>query len=169
LHLHGFGRAVPLIALVACHDERPSPHVFASPPPPSPKAAGAPATPSAPELPIGTTAPDARLVSISDAATGAPVALGSIADSVDVLTLVSFGPNSERWRNGGHVELRVRNGSMDTTLVLQLDSPAPSVVAHAFRVAGLKIGRYTSVVRLRAGTGRVIAESTPLYLEVVGR
>jgi hypothetical protein len=63
----------------------------------------------------------------------------------------------------------MRGAAMDTTLVLRLDSPAPAVVAHTFRVAGLKIGRYTGVVRLKAGTGRVLAESIPLYLEVVGR
>jgi hypothetical protein len=108
-------------------------------------------------------------VSIADAATGAPVAMGSIADSVDVLTLVAFGPSSGPWRNGGQVELVLRGSTMDTTLVLRLDSPAPSLVAHTFRVARLKIGRFTSVVRLRASTGQVLAESTPLYLEVVGR
>jgi hypothetical protein len=167
--MRAFVRAVPLIALVACHDERPSPHVYGSPPPTSPRAAATAASMSAPELPIGTIGPGARLVSISDAATGIPVALGSIADSVDVLTLVAFGPNSGPWRKGGHVELVVRGGTMDTTLVLRLDSPAPSIVAHTFRVAGLKSGRYTSVVRLRASTGRVIAESVPLYLEVVRR
>ena len=155
-----------VIALIACHDERPSKHVYGSPPPQSPRVA---ATPAAPELPIGTIGPGARLVSISDAATGAPVGLGSIADSVDVLTLVAFGPNSGSSRNGGRVELVVRGGTMDTTLVLRLESPAPSIVAHTFRVAGLKSGRYTSVVRLRASTGRVIAESIPLYLEVVRR
>lgn len=169
MHHRWFVRAFALIALIACHDERPSPHVYSSPPPPSPKVAATPASATAPELPIGTIGPGARLLSVSDAATGAPVALGNIADSVDVLTLVAFGPNSGPWRNGGHVELVVRGGSMDTTLVLRLDSPAPSVVAHTFRIAGLKIGRYMSVVRLRASTGRVIAESTPVYLEMVGR
>jgi hypothetical protein len=155
-----------LIALIACHDERPSKHVYGSPPSQSPRVA---ATPAPPELPIGTIGPGAQLVSVSDAATGAPVGLSNIADSVDVLTLVAFGPHSVSPRNEGRVELAVHGASLDTTLVLRLESPAPSLVAHTFRVAGLKSGRYTSVVLLRASTGRVIAESIPLYLEVVRR
>jgi hypothetical protein len=162
----GFVTSLSAITLIACHDEQRSTHVYASPPP-SPKVAVT-ASPPAPELPLGAIGAGARLVSISDAATGAPVAIGSIADSVDVLTLVTFGPNSDAWRIGAQVELLVRGISRDTTLVFRLATPAPSIVAHAFRVAGLKVGRYTGTVRLRASGGRVIAESIPVYLEVVG-
>jgi hypothetical protein len=58
---------------------------------------------------------------------------------------------------------------MDTTLALPLRAPAPSVVAHAFRVAGLKPGRYTVVVRLRTSSGQSIAESIATHLEVLER
>jgi hypothetical protein len=155
-----------LMALVAC--ERPSSHVYGSPPP-QPKPTGTPASPTMPDLPLGTTGPGARLVAISDAATGAPIPLGSIADSIDVLTLVAFGPVAGLSRDGGRVELALRGSSMDTTLVLPLEAPAPIIVAHPFRIAGLKAGRYTAVVRLRMIHGQVIAESIPTYFEVIAR
>ena len=110
----------------------------------------------------------ARLVAITDAATGKPVALGSVSDSIDVLTLVAFGPGEQASRQGGRVELVVR-GSTDTTLMLPLSAPAPSVVAHAFRIAGLRSARYTAVVRLRSSSGQPLAESIPMHFEVVQR
>jgi hypothetical protein len=155
--------------LVSC--DRPSQHVYSSPPPASPKlpAGTTPAISRAPELPLGAMGPDAQLVAVADAATGAPVALGSITDSVDVLTLVTFGPAEWTAREGGRVELAVRGPSIDTTLVRALGKPAPSVAAQSFRLTGLKVGRYTTVVRLRLTDGRVLAESIPLALDVVAR
>ena len=162
--MRGFvaGRAIAVLALLGC--ERPSPHVYSSPPP---RGAAVPVAPTMPELPIGSIGPGARIVAISDAVTGAPVALGSLTDSIDVLTLVAFGPATNASRDGGRVELVLRGSPMDTTLALHLDVPAPSVVAHVFRVAGLKVGRYTVVVRLRTSGGQVLAETIPLYMEVV--
>jgi hypothetical protein len=109
----------------------------------------------------------ARLVSVTDAVTGAPVALGDITDSVDVLTLVAFGPGEQLAREGGRVELDVRGQSTDTTLVRQLGAPAPIIAANTFRLSGLQRGRYTSVVRLRMTNGRVLAESIPLAFAVM--
>ncbi|MEO5817289.1 MAG: hypothetical protein ABIT20_18625 [Gemmatimonadaceae bacterium] len=157
-----------LLAGAAC--EQPSKHVYSSPPPtPNASTGAAPAISGAPEIPIGTLAAGARLVSVTDAATGAPVALGSITDSVDVLTLVAFGPGEWAARHGGRIELAVRGPSFDTTLVRNLGAPAPSIAAHTFRVGGLMVGRYSSVVRLRSTDGSLLAESIPLLIEVVAR
>lgn len=163
--------AALLVSFLLAGCDRPSQHVYSSPPPPSPKlpAGTTPAISSAPELPFGVMGPEARFVAIADAATGAPVALGSIADSVDVLTLVTFGPAQWTAREGGRVELQVRGPSVDTTLVRALGAPAPSIAAHTFRLTGLKVGRYSNVVRLRTTGGRVLAESIPLAIDVVAR
>ena len=166
-------RAVPpllLSLLVACHDEQPRTHVYRSPPPvtsPVTAQVKAPVRASTgPEIPIGTKGASARLVSIADAASGAPVPLFGITDSVDVLTIVALGPHAEP-APAVRIELVLRGTAMDTTLVLQLAAPAPSVIAHAFRVSGLKEGRYTCVVRLLTSGGRVLAESIATYLEVI--
>jgi hypothetical protein len=113
--------------------------------------------------------PGARFVSVTDAATGAPVALGSITDSIDVLTLVAFGPAEWTSREGGRVELELRGPSFDTTYVHILGVPSPSIAAHTFRIAGLKGGRYSSVLRLRMTSGHVLAATLPVVLEVVQR
>jgi len=113
--------------------------------------------------------PAARLIAVTDAATGAPVELQSIADSIDVLTLVAFGPAEWTAREGGRVELELRGRARDTTLIHRLGAPAPSIAGHTFRLSGLQVGPYTSVVRLRMTDGRVLAESIPLALEVVAR
>jgi hypothetical protein len=155
-----------LLAGAAC--DRPSNHVYSSPPPTPQRPAGTvPAISQAPEIPLGALGPGARLVSINDAATGAPVALGSITDSVDVLTLVAFGPAQWLAREGGRVELTMRGQTFDTTLVRSLGAPAPTIAAHTFRVGGLKVGRYSGVVRLTSTNGSVLAESIPLLIEVV--
>ena len=153
-----------LHVLLACHDEQPRTHVYSSPPP-SAQARAPVAAAAAAEIPIGTKGAAARLVSISDAATGAPVTLGNIIDSVDVLTLVALGPHSEP-AHGARVELVMRGSAMDTTLVLRIATAPPSILAHAFRVAGLKPGRYTCVVRLLTPDGRVLAESIATHLDV---
>jgi hypothetical protein len=159
--------ALALLMTLAC--ERQSPHVYSSPPPSPPNAAKGATTASAPDIPMGAIGPGARLVAIADAATGVPVALGNIIDSIDVLTLAAFGPSAGASRDGGRVELVVHGYAMDTTLVLPLSAPASNVVAHAFRIAGLKPGRYTAVVRLRTRSGQPIAESIATQLEVIAR
>jgi hypothetical protein len=167
MHVKAAALSLSLLS-VAC--DRPSQHVYSSPAPPAKLPAGStPAITRAPEFPLGTMGPEARLVAVADAATGAPVALGSIADSVDVLTLVTFGPAASTAREGGRVELDVRGPAVDTTLVHALGAPAPSIAAHSFRLTGLTAGRYTTVVRLRMTDGRVLAQSIPLALDVVAR
>jgi len=167
MHVRAAALSLSLLSL-GC--DRPSQHVYSSPPPPAKLPAGAtPAITRAPELPLGAMGPEARLVAVADAATGAPVALGSITDSVDVLTLVAFGPAEWTARDGGRVELDVRGPTLDTTLVHVLGAPAPSVAAHSFRLTGLKAGRHSIAVRLRMTDGRVLAQSIPLALDVVAR
>ena len=163
-------KAALLFSFVSMGCEGPSKHVYSSPPPPAKLPAGTTrALSSSPEIPFGTMGPGAKIVAVTDAATGAPVALGSFTDSVDVLTLVAFGPAVWTAREGGRVELEVRGTSFDTTFVRVLGVPAPSIAAHTFRLAALKEGRYSSVVRLRMTSGHVLAETIPLALEVVGR
>lgn len=159
---------VSMCLSVGC--DRPSQHVYSAPPPaPKPPAGSTPAITRAPELPLGAMGPEARLVAVADAATGAPVAVGSITDSVDVLTLIAFGPAEWTAREGGRIELEVRGPSADTTLIHGLGAPAPNVAAHSFRLTGMKAGRYATVVRLRMTDGRVLAQSIPLALDVVAR
>jgi len=162
--------AVLVLSFVSVGCDQPSKHVYSSPPPPAKLPAGTtPALSTSPEIPFGTMGAGAKIVAVADAATGAPVALGSITDSVDVLTLVAFGPAEWTAREGGRVELEVRSSSFDTTLVRVLGAPAPSIAAHTFRLSALKEGRYSSVVRLRMTSGHVLAATVPLVLEVVAR
>jgi hypothetical protein len=159
-----------LFALLACHDERANPHAYASAPPPA-AARGSAATPSVPEPPMGTKGGDARITAVVDAATGTPAALTDVTASIDVMTIVARGPgrpHSERAR----VELVVR-GTRDTTLVLELEAPAPTIVAHSFHLDvagsnrdGIRPGRYAMHVRIIGGDGHAIAVSLPLYVEV---
>ena len=159
---------VAMLSFASVGCDRPSKHVYSSPPPQRPLPAGATPALSTPlEIPFGTMGPGAQLVSVTDAATGVPVALGSITDSVDVLTLVAFGPDAALARVGGRVEFEVRGQAVDTTMVRQLGAPAPSVAANTFRLTGLKSGRYSTVVRLRMTGGHVLAESIPFQLQVV--
>src|SRR5436190_1299809 len=107
--------AAAAMTVVSLGCERPSQHVYSSPPPPRSLPAGTTPALSTPlEIAFGSMGPGAQLVSVTDAATGVPVALGSITDSVDVLTLVSFGPGESLARLGGRVELDVRGPVSDT-------------------------------------------------------
>ena len=162
--------ALPLLTLLAMGCDRPSEHVYRSPAPPAPLPAGATrAITKAPEIPLGAMGPGAQLLAVTDAATGTPVALQSITDSIDVLTVVAFGPAEWMAKEGGRVELEVHGTSSDTTNVHALGAPAPSIAAYTFRLTSLKAGRYSSVLRLRATNGNVLAASLPLILEVVSR
>ncbi len=162
--------AALLLPFLAMSCDRPSEHVYSSPPPRPPLPSGAaPAISTSPEIPLGAMGPGVRLVSVTDAATGAPIATGRITDSVDVLTLVAFGPAEWTSREGGRVELELRGPSTDTTYVHLLGVPAPSIAAHTFRLTGLQAGRYSSVLRLRMTSGHVLAATIPMVLEVVVR
>lgn len=157
----------PLLSLVSLSCDQPSKHVYSSPPPRRPLPAGTTPALSTPlEIPFGSMGPGAQIVSVTEAATGLPVALGSITDSVNVLTLVAFGPGDALARQGGRVELHVRGQVSDTTLVRALGRPAPSIAANTFRLSGLPEGRFTIVVRLRMTDGHVLAESIPMPFAV---
>jgi hypothetical protein len=137
----------------------------------APNASGGQTTGSA-EAVLGTAGPDAKILAFASAATGAPVSLDELVDSVDVLTLVARGPD-ERGLGASEVRLEL-HGAKDTTLVLRLERPAPSIVAHAFRLHGaarvdgarLAAGHYEMRVALGANDGRTIAASAPLYFTV---
>lgn len=107
------------------------------------------------------------------ASTGSIASLGDITDSIDVLTVVSRGKGSSA-ADRAFIELRFA-GPTDTTLVEAVEPPVPAVIAHVFRMdaahgrAGLRDGLYRAQVRLLGPSGRVIAQSTPLYLTVRGR
>ena len=163
----GLSCSLLLVLLMACRDDRP--HVFQAPPAlhaPIPQPAR---VASAPEVPAGTFA-DARIVSVSDAASGAPVALTDITRPIDVMTVCARGP-TRPVRESARVEL-IMHGTTDAVQTLVLVSPAPSVVAHAFtipagdRTAGLRPGPYQMHVRIVGGDGRVLATSIPLYIEL---
>lgn len=151
-----------LLVAVACHDEGERAQVHAVPPP---RAAPAPPPVATPELPPGAFAPGAKVLSVTDAATGTPVLLGAVPDSFDVLVLVAFGPEPSLARAGGSVQLVVR-GIGDSVQVLRLPGPAPSQVAHAFRVSRLTPGPYALSVRLSSAGGVVLAESVPMRIDV---
>jgi hypothetical protein len=149
---------------MACHDDRPNNHVYASPPP---KTVPAPAAPIVDEAPLGTNGPGARITSVLDATTGAPVALTNVVGDVDVMTLAALGPGNLGEAEDVRVELVIR-GSRDTTLTLPLGRPAPRMIAHAFRLPAGVLGRGQSTVRARlvAGKARVVVESTPIFASV---
>lgn len=162
-------RAALLFAplLVACQGERPNPHVYASPAPRATAAAGTgAATAPVPEAPLGSQGPGARLTSVLDAVTGAPVALSSATGAVDVMALVALGPGS--WQ-GLRVSMDLAiKGTRDTALVWELGTPAPLMAAHAFRVelGALGPGRYSMRARLLRGGSEVVVESAPLFFQV---
>jgi hypothetical protein len=161
-----FAVLVALFVVVACHDDRP--HVFQSAPPQAPRAP-VNETPTAPEAPTGTFA-DARITSVADAATGAPVVLTSITRPITVMTVSARGPGRPQ-SESARVELIMR-GTTEATQALALAAPASSVVAHPFTIpagdprAGLPTGRYTLQVRIVGGDGRVLATSVPLHIEL---
>ena len=161
---------IPLIILLACHDDRP--HVFRAPPPAAPRPEVI-AMPSAPEVQIGTHGAEARITAVLDAATGTPIALTNISHTIELMTLVARGP-ARPVSESARVEL-VMHGTEEATQTLALDAPAPTIVAHTFTVpvagdgrTGLRAGRYTALVRIVAGDGQVLASSVPLFLELRG-
>ena len=170
-------RFVPVLfaVLLACHDDRP--HVFQAPPSSVARPVASPgalqASPPIPPVQIGTFGAEARISAIRYASTGAPVALTDITEPIEVETLVARGPGRPP-NEGGRVELTL-HGTDEVSQTLVLDAPAPTIVAHVFAVpvaadgrTGLRSGRYTIEVSLRGGDGRLLATSTPLYLEIRG-
>jgi hypothetical protein len=145
--------------------------VYQSSPPPRATAAVPAATGAASttELPVGSSGPSARVVSVRVASTGEPAALEHLTQSVDVVTLVSRGRGSSS-AGPARLELRV-TGEADTTLVERITGPVPTVIAHSFRLSssdgfvGLPNGRYQLQVRLVGPTGRIIA-SPPFFVTV---
>ena len=122
---------------------------------------------------IGTFGAEARISAIRYASTGTPVVLTDITEPIEVETLVARGPGRPA-NEGGRVELAL-HGTEEVSQTLVLDAPAPTIVAHVFAVpvaadgrTGLRSGRYTIDVSIRGGDGRLLATSTPLYLEVRG-
>ena len=165
---------LPLAVCVAlaCHDDRP--HVYQAPPPPTARpAAEVPRDREAPavaEAQIGTVGAEARILAVRDAATGNPVALTSIAQPIEVLTLVARGPGRPASETA-RIQL-VMHGPEEAEQTLVLDAPAPAIVAHAFLVpiagdgrTGLRAGRYTLQVRIVGGDGVVLASSGPVYVQ----
>ena len=164
MHPHRLHLLSLALLVVACHDERPSPHVYASPPP---RTAPAVAGVSAPELPLGAKGPGAQITSVLDAATGTPASLGAAKGTLSVLGVVALGPGN--WGDGAdmRMDLAVR-GTRELTIAHALGSPAPKVVAHAFElpVDSLGAGTYSIRVRLLRAGSRVVVESVPVFLTV---
>jgi hypothetical protein len=155
--------------LAACAGDDARNHVHRSPPP----VRAAPATtvtPDVPEPPVGAAWPSAGISSVRIASTGQPASLGNIADSVDVLTVVTRGSASSP-EGPARIELHLA-GPTDTTLVERLRSPVPAVIAHDFRLiigngdAGLRDGVYHARVRFVGPSGTTIAQSVPLFFTV---
>ena len=96
--------------------------------------------------------------------------LDDLTEAVDVVTVVSRGRGSSA-NEPVRLELRVK-GIVDTTLVERLAAPVPIVVAHSFRIsspdgsAGLPDGRYALQLRLVGPTGRAVAASVPVFMQV---
>ncbi len=163
-------RVLCLAALfAACRDDGSKTHVYRAPRPvqaPPPVVVDAP---PAPDVPIGTHGADARITAVTDAATGAPVALTDIRVDFSVLTLVARGPGHWAPDRNARIELVV-DGPTDTAFVLPL-APNPSVIiAHAFVVpvardggAGLRAGNYSAHVQLVMRGRQALAMSTPIY------
>lgn len=154
------------IALAACQDNQP--HVFHAPPPRTPAASPAVTTSSSPEVPFGTTGAEARITAVVDGATGGPVALTDLRGKVSIITLVARGPGRPG-SESARVELAM-DGPRDTTLVLAIDAPAPTIVAHVFQLDvghDFPSGAYTLTARIVAG-GQTLTSSVPMHV-VVGR
>lgn len=145
-----------------CREDRSRVRVAGVPTPPRP-----PSVPTVhvPEVPFGSTGPEARIVSVSDASTGAPVSLTSIRDSVRVLTLVAFGPDDQPTRSDARLELIIA-GASNRLLTMALSAPVPVIISHAFSVGGLRPGAHTVSVRLVGAVRGEIARSIPLHLFV---
>jgi hypothetical protein len=166
-------RLLPIccVSLLACAGDEGRQHVFTPKAPSRPGGVSA-SSPAArePESEPGSGTPIARIASVRAVSTGAPVSLGSINESVNVLVLVARGRASSD-RGPAQLELRL-TGAHDTTLAETLSSPVPAVVAHSFHIpvggsgAALRNGRHRAQVRLTGPDGALIVSSVPLELTV---
>jgi hypothetical protein len=159
---------VPILPLVACREDGRGSHAFGSPPPvPATAPVAATVLPAA-ELPLGTRGPEARIANVADAATGRPVSLTDMRDSVEVLALFSLGPYpsvTERVT----IQLVLR-GACDEMLSIPFEPPAPVIIAHQFRVplgaaggGGMRDGACTLEARLLDARGKTLAASVPVH------
>ena len=128
--------------------------------------------PPAPEVPFGSTAPEARITAVATAATGTPVALGNIVVPFRVTTLVARGPGNWNPGSDARIEL-VFTGTHRATFSRPLEHPAPAIIAHVFSVPlaaqspdGLEPGLYEMRVRLVMRDSAAIASSVPLSIVV---
>jgi hypothetical protein len=144
-------------------------HVYQSPPP---AIAAAPTqhADTSPEPPIGTFGPSARITGVRLVSTGQPVALDQLAEPVLVTTVISRGRQSSP-AVPARIELRI-TGATDTTLIVQVRTPVPFIVAHDFPIAigggsgALRAGRFAMQVRLVGPAGRQLAASVPVPIRV---
>lgn len=102
----------------------------------------------------------AQIISVYDPTTGAAVALDALPALFAIQAIVVRGPSQPPPTGASRLELYF-DGSRDTTLVLPLDAPVPSVVAHSFEVRGLAPGRYSVGVQLVDALG-IAVRSTPV-------
>jgi hypothetical protein len=170
LRLSALRRALPAVLLLvgACAGEDARDHVFVSRPP-APVVRPSPPAPPVPERPLGAAGPTAKIESVRLVSTGAPVSLGEVRESFELLVVVSRGRGTSPME-AARAELRL-TGAVDTTLVTPFEPPVPLVIALPFRVpvgasGGLRAGRYAAQVRLIGAAGRVLAASAPLALSV---
>ena len=170
LPLAAFRRALPAVSLLiaSCSGEDARDHVFVSRPP-APLVRPSPPAPPAAVRPLGAAGPSAKIESVRLVSTGAPVSLGEVRESFEMLVVVSRGRSTSP-TEAARAELRL-TGAFDTTLVTHFEPPVPLVIALPFRVpvgasGGLRAGRYAAQVRLIGGAGRVLAASAPLALSV---
>jgi hypothetical protein len=158
---------VPIVPLVACREDGRGSRAFGSPPP-VPASVPVVAAPPAVELPLGTGGPEARIANVADAATGRPVSLSDLRDSVEVLALYALGPHpsvSERVT----IQLVLR-GACDVVLSIPFEPPAPVIIAHQFRVplgaaggGSMRDGACTMEARLLDARGKALAASVPVH------
>jgi hypothetical protein len=160
---------IALLALAACHDDRP--HVFQAPPPRK-APAGAPATPVLPEIEFGSIGPAARVDRVVAQSTGAPMALSHVDATFLVMTMAARGPGAWYPDNRARLEL-VFTGPKTARFVRKLEHPAPVLIAHNFEVPtardapdGLPAGNYQMTVRLVMRDTTAIAQSAPVFLTV---
>lgn len=154
-----------LVLCVACHDDR-TPHVYHAPAPAPSAIPAIPVAPSLPEIAFGSTAADARITSVADAATGFPVPLTNLPDSVVIMTMVARGP---AWTATEPLEVQlVLQGACDGVMAARFPAPAPVVIAHQFRLSADRIaamcargGESKAHVTLVGSKGR-LASSVPL-------
>ena len=156
------------LVLIACSEDEGRNHRYLNKPPAPAARAAMPASAPVPEPAIGSV-PSARIMSVRDAATGAPASLEQVREPLEILAMVSRGratPGSRPAR----VELAL-SGPTDTVLVVEVNPDVPLVIALPFHVpvgtpGGLAPGRYEARARIAGAGIGTLAESVPLPLVV---